>query len=82
MSYRRINVGKILALSLLLPWSVNAAAVTEENRVTDVQQNGNYQVSGQVTDEYGDPIIGASILEDGTSNGTITDMDGKFSLSL
>ena len=82
MSYRRINVGKILALSLLLPWSVNAAAVTEENRVTDVQQNGNYQVSGQVTDEYGDPIIGASILEDGTSNGTITDMDGKFSLSV
>ena len=30
----------------------------------------------------GEPIIGASVLEEGTSNGTITDFDGNFSLSV
>ncbi|MBR3648153.1 MAG: carboxypeptidase-like regulatory domain-containing protein [Paludibacteraceae bacterium] len=30
----------------------------------------------------GEPIIGASILEEGTTNGTITDFDGNFSLSV
>lgn len=37
-------------------------------------------VKGTVTDEAGDPIIGASILEKGTTNGTITDFDGNFEL--
>ncbi|MDR1202116.1 MAG: TonB-dependent receptor [Tannerellaceae bacterium] len=39
-------------------------------------------VTGTVTDERGDPIIGANIVEKGTTNGVITDMDGKFSLSV
>lgn len=39
------------------------------------------QVSGVVKDKLGESIIGASVLVDGTSNGTITDMDGKFILS-
>ena len=30
----------------------------------------------------GEPIIGASVLEEGTTNGTITDFDGNFSLSV
>lgn len=37
-------------------------------------------VSGLVTDETGSPVIGANILEVGTSNGTITDIDGTYSL--
>lgn len=37
-------------------------------------------VKGTVTDEAGEPIIGASILEKGTTNGTITDFDGNFEL--
>ncbi|MEZ4987112.1 MAG: carboxypeptidase-like regulatory domain-containing protein [Saprospiraceae bacterium] len=39
-------------------------------------------VSGQVTDDSGLPLIGASILEKGTPNGTVTDPDGKFSINL
>lgn len=39
-------------------------------------------VSGLVVDESGQPVIGASILEEGTNNGTITDMDGKFTLTV
>lgn len=38
------------------------------------------QISGQVVDGNGEPIIGASVLVKGTSNGTITDIDGKFQL--
>ena len=38
-------------------------------------------VEGLVTDVNGEPIIGASIVIKGTTNGTITDLDGKFSLS-
>lgn len=37
-------------------------------------------VSGLVKDATGEPVIGASVLEAGTSNGTITDLDGNFSL--
>lgn len=39
-------------------------------------------VSGVVTDsKTGEPLIGATVLEEGTQNGTITDYDGKFTLS-
>ena len=37
-------------------------------------------VTGTVTDSSGEPIIGASVLEKGTTNGCSTDIDGKFSL--
>ena len=40
------------------------------------------QVTGVIVDETGEPIIGASILEKGTSNGTITDFDGNFTLEV
>ncbi len=41
------------------------------------------RVSGVVTDALnGEPIIGASVLEEGTSNGTITDFDGRFEMDV
>ena len=39
-----------------------------------------HQVQGKVTDYDGEPLIGASILEKGTTNGTLTDFDGVFTL--
>ncbi len=45
--------------------------------------NAQVTVSGTVTDERtGDPLIGASILIKGTTNGTITDLDGGYSINL
>ena len=38
-------------------------------------------VKGVVKDETGEPIIGANVLVKGTTNGTITDLDGNFSIS-
>ncbi|MCE9236880.1 SusC/RagA family TonB-linked outer membrane protein [Bacteroides thetaiotaomicron] len=40
----------------------------------------NKNISGRVIDFAGEPVIGASVLVNGTSNGTISDIDGKFSL--
>lgn len=48
-----------------------------------VMQAQNLQVSGTVVSKSdGLPVIGATVLEKGTTNGTITDFDGKFSLTV
>lgn len=39
------------------------------------------KISGQVSDVNGEPIIGASVMVKGTTNGTITNLDGGFSLN-
>ena len=39
-------------------------------------------VHGYVDDETGEPLIGATIMEKGTTNGTATDIDGNFTLSV
>jgi|AGTN01.3.fsa_nt_gi TonB-linked outer membrane protein, SusC/RagA family/TonB-dependent outer membrane receptor, SusC/RagA subfamily, signature region len=40
------------------------------------------QLSGTVVDAQGQPVIGANIIESGTTNGTVTDVDGKFMLQV
>lgn len=40
------------------------------------------KISGKVVDELNEPIIGVSVFEKGTSNGTITDLDGSYALSV
>ncbi|WP_215681523.1 SusC/RagA family TonB-linked outer membrane protein [Bacteroides xylanisolvens] len=42
----------------------------------------NYTVRGRVIDVYGEPLIGATIREKGGANGTVTDIDGRFFLSV
>ena len=39
-------------------------------------------IHGRVVDSKGEPLIGASIIEKGTTNGTITDFDGEFTLTV
>lgn len=39
------------------------------------------QVSGTVVDDNGDPVVGAAVRVDGTKTGTVTDVDGNFSIS-
>ena len=46
------------------------------------QQQKQITVKGVVTDMRGEPIIGASVVEKGTTNGTITDLDGNFTLKV
>lgn len=51
--------------------------------VTSVQSVlQSVSVKGQVLDAEGIPVIGASVLEKGTTNGVITDIDGNYSLNV
>lgn len=43
---------------------------------------GNMKVEGKVVDEQGEPIVGAAVLIEGTTSGSITDLDGNFVLSV
>lgn len=53
------------------------------NNVDGVQPPNNPQkITGTITDENGEPIIGASVKERDTTNGTVTDFDGKFTLNV
>ena len=49
------------------------------NEDNPIQQS---QINGVVTDSDGNPLPGASIIESGTTNGTTTDFDGKFTLDV
>ena len=66
---KTIRFKSIVALTCLLLTSVSAFAQTKT-------------VTGTVTDAANEPLIGASVLVQGTSTGTITDMDGKYSISV
>ena len=66
------------AMALLgLGYSSNAYAAGD---VQNVQQ-ATKKITGTVVDAMG-PVIGASIMEKGTTNGTVTDFDGNFSLNV
>lgn len=47
----------------------------------EVLQN-TVKITGQVIDPNGEPIIGATVMEKGTTNGIVTDLDGNFSLTV
>lgn len=73
-----VKVAACTMLAAGLPLAMYAEAGNTEAAVIAAQQTRT--VSGQVVDSNGESIIGANIVEKGTANGTITDMDGKFSL--
>ena len=52
-----------------------------EEKTEIVQQKGK-TITGTIVDAQGETIIGANIIEKGTSNGTITDFDGNFTLQV
>ncbi|WP_308755437.1 SusC/RagA family TonB-linked outer membrane protein [uncultured Bacteroides sp.] len=49
--------------------------------ITMVASAQQFTVKGTVKDAAGEPVIGANVMVKGTSNGTITDIDGKYSVS-
>ncbi|BEG99192.1 SusC/RagA family TonB-linked outer membrane protein [Bacteroides sedimenti] len=60
----------------------NTIAVSAGNvRRGNVTPERTKNISGIVVDQNGEPIIGANVALKGTTNGTITDVDGKFSLN-
>ena len=68
-------MGACSLLGMYSPLVANA-----ENSVQAVQQSTK-KITGTVSDAQG-PVIGASIVEKGTTNGTVTDLDGNFTLNV
>lgn len=73
------SVGMCLLLGSLSTGMTYADVSTNKAEIDIVQQSGICQ--GIVKDATGESVIGASVIVKGTTNGTITDIDGKFSLS-
>ena len=57
-----------------------ATKKTKAVEKTSVQ--GNMKVEGKVVDEQGEPVIGAAVLIEGTTTGSVTDVNGNFVLSV
>ena len=66
---------------LLFSRSICSMASTTSSLLTITQQQ-KQQITGHVSDVDGIPIIGANIVEVGTTNGTVTDVEGNFSLNV
>ncbi|MDD2437840.1 MAG: TonB-dependent receptor [Massilibacteroides sp.] len=61
--------------------SDNYIVLSPSTRKETAQQTGK-KIVGVVTDIKGESVIGANVVEKGTTNGIITDMDGRFSLTV
>ncbi len=78
---RLVALAMVFALSFItLPMWASTNKIDAKNELT--QADLKKTITGIVYDSQGEPLIGANVLEQGTQNGTITDIDGRFSLSV
>ncbi len=85
---RTLNAKSFLAATALTTMflggnalSANASATTGATPKPSAEQQKN-TVRGTVTDQAGEPIIGASIVIKGTTKGVVTDTDGRFAIDV
>lgn len=82
---RAMFLGATMFLASIGMASANPSTDTfgsnEPNPVVASPQQAKHTIKGVVEDALG-PIAGANVVEKGTTNGTITDMDGNFSLEV
>jgi TonB-linked SusC/RagA family outer membrane protein len=81
---KRKKIINIMTLSAFLlmtgVWTANARDGYSQESLEP--QQSKIRITGTVVDQTGEPVIGANIREKGTTNGTVTDADGKFSLTV
>lgn len=76
-SFKRVLCSALIATAFLIgsPNAIALPLASEAEQATDV-------VKGKVLDVMGEPIPGASVVLKGTKSGTVTDIDGNFSISV
>ena len=79
LKIRRTTIAVGICSAVGLIYSPHANAAQAANTVAAVQQSK--KVTGKVSDSMG-PLIGATVMEKGTTNGAVTDMDGNFTLNV
>ena len=87
-----LQKGKIRLLTIAILGSSSLTSLAEDlvpikqmdviSETTESVLQEKKVMNGVVVDATGMPVIGANVMEKGTTNGTITDMDGKFSLEV
>ena len=75
-SGKKIKAMTVIVLSLLF---MNYSAVFAES--LDAYQQPDREISGTVSDENGEPLIGVNVSIKGSTTGTITDANGAFSIT-
>jgi len=62
--------------------SVDAEQADVKDKTETTEAVSGVPVSGKIVDAKGEPIIGVTVIEKGTTNGTTTDINGKFTLNV
>lgn len=82
LKFSNANPNQSGSMPQLSTWYLNYARNTIYRAPVYSQRSDIRKVTGQILDEYGDPLIGANIMVQGTSIGTITDMNGNYSIMI
>lgn len=75
-----MNSKATLLGALLLSSAMNGSQAVAAPQPQRFSQSSG-MVKGIVVDASGEPVIGASVMEQGTTRGTVTDIDGRFELA-
>lgn len=81
MRFRIIRLGIILSLFFISVPPPSRADNVKIDTFSAIEQQRK-TISGKVADETGQPVIGATVIETGTNNGAVTDLDGNFTLEV
>ena len=76
---KKVFITGIYAILLLGGASLQAMDISPIDVEVTLQ---NRKITGTIVDQNGEPIIGANVLQKGTTNGTITNIDGCFTVWL
>lgn len=61
---------------------ISKAEKRQQTVIAETEQQQKKAIHGSIIDQNGEAIIGANVIEKGTTNGTVTDIDGNFSLQV
>ena len=76
------EVLKILFKNSDVVYAVEGNNILLMKNTTEKKQQSGKRISGKVTDSNGEAIIGANVIEVGTVNGTMTDINGNYTLTV
>ena len=82
LTHSKLLMAVAISTLFLNSGNVLATQVTSDSPLEVTEQLQTQTINGLVVDANGEPVIGASIIEKGTTNGGITDINGKFTLTV
>ena len=80
---RKMRYGVLWAfLPMTLAGTIQDVCAVDNSPVMMNSQQSDVEITGKVTNVEGDPLIGVSIVEKGSANGIVTDIDGNYRISV